>query len=108
MENKKSPVALSEIIGERLKQARLNSDLTQAEVASLAGVSRKAVLNAEKGKTQLETLMAILSALALTDHLDMFLPPQPLSPIQLEKLQGKRRQRASGLRKTSSEDDLQW
>jgi len=29
-------------------------------------------------------------------QLDQFLPPQTLSPLQLAKLQGKRRQRASG------------
>ncbi|MBN8430424.1 helix-turn-helix transcriptional regulator [Microbulbifer salipaludis] len=93
-----SPAAIAEVLGHRLKQARLNRDLTQLEVAERAGVSRKAVLNAEKGKTQLEVLVAILQALDLTAQLDKFLPPQPPSPIQLAKLQGKRRQRASGQR----------
>ena len=42
----KSPAAIAETLGERLKQARLNHDMTQAEVAALAGLSRKVVLNA--------------------------------------------------------------
>ena len=54
----KSPAAIAETLGERLKQARLNHDMTQAEVAALAGLSRKVVLNAEKGKIQLEGLVA--------------------------------------------------
>ena len=37
----KSAAALSEELGERLKQARLNLNLTQSEVAALAGVARK-------------------------------------------------------------------
>lgn len=100
----KSPAAIAETLGQRLKQARLNRDLTQQEVAERAGLSRKAVLNAEKGKAQLEVLIAILQALELTAQLDNFLPPQPPSPIQLAKLQGKQRQRASGQRGQGDRD----
>tara|TARA_Y100000052_G_C2877629_1_gene43606 strand:+ start:137 stop:526 length:390 start_codon:yes stop_codon:yes gene_type:complete len=109
-----SPQAVCGELGERLKQARLNRDLTQSEVADMAGISRKLVLNAEKGKTQLEVLVAILQVLQLTDQLDQFLPPQTMSPLQLAKLQGKRRQRASGQRRQGdqvtdpSEDDETW
>ncbi|WGL18404.1 helix-turn-helix transcriptional regulator [Microbulbifer bruguierae] len=95
----KSPAAIAETLGLRLKQARLNRDLTQQEVAERAGLSRKAVLNAEKGKAQLEVVIAILQTLDLTAQLDHFLPPQPPSPIQLARLQGKQRQRASGQRR---------
>src|SRR5690606_15257675 len=104
----KSPAAITEELGERLKQARLNADLTQSEVARLAGVSRKVVLHAEKGKSQLEAFIAILSALNLTGHFDKFLPKQPISPIQLAKLQGKNRQRASGQRKIKDEGIPEW
>ncbi|WP_225815273.1 helix-turn-helix transcriptional regulator [Photorhabdus antumapuensis] len=97
--------AIAEELGERLKQARLNNDLTQAEVAELSGVTRKTVLNAEKGKVQLEIFVAIMAALNLTEQLDLFLPKQNISPIQLAKLQGKKRQRASGLRKNNIEED---
>lgn len=92
-----SPAALSERLGERLQQARLNQDLTQAQVAEQAGVSRKAVINAEKGKASLEVFVALLQALNQVSQLDQFLPPQTVSPLQLAALQGKRRQRASGL-----------
>lgn len=91
-----SPLALAEELGERLKQARLNKNLTQLEVAEHAGISRRAVINAEKGKATLEVFIAIMIALNLTEQLNLFLPPQPISPIQLAKLQGEKRQRASG------------
>ena len=93
-----SAVEIAQQLGERLKQARLNKDMTQTEVAAYAGVSRKTVLNAEKGKVQLENLVAILQALELTDQLERFLSAPALSPIQLAKLQGRQRQRASGQR----------
>lgn len=100
--------ALAEEIGERLKQARLNRDLTQADVAVLAGVARKTVLNAEKGKVQLDILIAIMMALELTGQLDLFLPKQEISPLQLAKLQGKKRQRASRQRRAPDEETPQW
>lgn len=91
-----SPLALAEELGERLKQARLNKNFTQLEVAEHAGVSRRTVINAEKGKATLEVFVAIMIVLNLTEQLNLFLPPQPISPIQLAKLKGEKRQRASG------------
>lgn len=100
--------ALAEELGERLKQARLNRDFTQSEVAELAGIARKTVINAEKGKAQLSIFIAIMLALDLTEQLTLFLPKQAISPLQLAKLQGKKRQRASGSRSESKEDTPQW
>ncbi|EMH4147625.1 helix-turn-helix transcriptional regulator [Providencia stuartii] len=108
MNNKISAIALAEQLGERLKQARLNQNLTQSEVAEFAGVARKTVINAEKGKAQLEIFIAIIQALNLTEQLDLFLPVQPISPIQLAKLQGKKRQRASGQRQENEEEHIEW
>lgn len=104
----KSAAAIAEELGERLKRARLNDDLTQAEIAEIVGVSRKAILNAEKGKVQLEIFVAIMAALNLTEQLDLFLPMQEISPVQLAKLRGKKRQRASGQRKGAEQDDSEW
>lgn len=95
-----SPLAIADELGGRLKRARLNADLTQAEVASRAGLSRKTVLSAEKGKVQLENLVAILISIDMVNQLNTFLPVQDLSPIQLAKLRGKERQRASRSRKS--------
>lgn len=100
--------AMAEEIGERLKQARLNQDLTQSDVAGLAGVARKTVINAEKGNAQLEIFIAIMMALDLTDQLDLFLPKQAISPLQLAKLQGKKRQRASGQHRGLDEETPEW
>lgn len=93
-----SPAALAEEVGQRLKQARLNANITQAELAERAGVSRKIVLSAEKGHAQLENFVALLLALGLAEQLNNFIPKPQISPIQLQKLQGKKRERASGSR----------
>tara|TARA_R110002049_G_scaffold21045_27_gene77463 strand:+ start:9252 stop:9581 length:330 start_codon:yes stop_codon:yes gene_type:complete len=104
----KSPSAIAEELGARLKQARLNADITQVDVAELAGVSRKAVINAEKGRASLEVFVAIMGALELTSQLDNFLPVQEISPIQLARLQGRRRQRASGQNASTEQEPPKW
>ncbi len=108
---KMSPVAIAEELGNRLKQARLNVDLTQAEVASRAGLNRRTILNAEKGKVQLENLVAILVSMDMVDQLNMFLPAQEISPIQLAKLKGQERKRASKSKRRNTqvkEDKSSW
>ena len=106
-----SPAAIVEELGNRLKQARLNADLTQAEVASRTGLNRRTILNAEKGKVQLENFVAILASLDMLEQLNLFLPEQEVPPLQLAKLKGQKRQRAS---KSSSgkartkEDKFSW
>lgn len=101
-------------LGERLKRARLNLDLTQQEIGLSAGISRYVVKKLVKGDGKVQDLMALLIALDCTDQLDNFLPPQQFSPIEIFKLKGKIRKRASGNDKKtmkneeSSKDDIGW
>lgn len=105
-----APSALAEHIGTRLRKYRLNQNKTQEELADITGLARQTIAKAEKGKANIETVMAMLIALDATDHLDSFLPPTPISPIQLAKLMGKQRVRASGSRgdDDKDEEDLGW
>jgi putative transcriptional regulator len=109
--DKMSPAAIAEELGNRLKQARLNADITQAELASKTGLNRRTILNAEKGSVQLKNLVAILVSLEMAAQLTLFLPVQEISPLQLAKLKGQKRQRASKSREEKSptkEDKLLW
>ena len=51
----------------------------------------KAVIAAEKGKSRLESFIAILAGLGMVDQLELFLPEQEISPLQLAKLKGAKR-----------------
>ena len=103
-----SPAAIAAELGARLKQARLNIDLTQEQVAQKAGLTRKAMIKAEKGDAKLDVLVAILQALGLTEQLARFIPEQPISPVQLAKLSGKQRQRSSGKVRDKKKGNEQW
>ncbi|HAV2940158.1 TPA: helix-turn-helix transcriptional regulator, partial [Acinetobacter baumannii] len=69
-----SPVYIASVLGERLKRIRLNRDMTQAEVASKAWISRRTVLNAEKGNVKLSDLIAILAALNMINNFNVLIP----------------------------------
>lgn len=104
-----SSSAIAEELGNRLKQARLNANLTQSDLALSAGLSRKVLMNAEKGKAQLENVIAILLSLNMADQLDLFIPKQGISPLQLAKLKGKERQRASkSVHQVKDRDEPSW
>ena len=105
-----TPQAIADELGDRIKTARLNANLTQKALAKKAGISLKAVTNSEKGKSTLESLIAILIALEITEQLNFFIPKQEISPVQLIKLQGKKRKRATSSTKsnTQSKDTPKW
>lgn len=100
---------ITQELGARLQRVRLNLNITQAALAALAGVTRKKVMHAETGNVDLTTLVKLMRAMNIADQLDSFLPPVPISPIQLSQLAGKKRQRASGIsRKPDKPGVSEW
>lgn len=87
--------ALKEL-GRRLELARLDRNLSQAEVATRAGVGKSTVERLEAGgAAQLSNFLRVLRVLNLLDALDRVLPDQQISPIQKAELAGRTRRRAS-------------
>ena len=102
-----------ESLGSRIQQARLQTNLTQLELADLIGMSRTAIEGAERGKCTLTTFVKIMDALNVLGQLENFLPVQAPSPVMLAKAKGKVRQRASRTKKgtyaiSENLDDLDW
>jgi putative transcriptional regulator len=97
-------------IGRRLRRERLNRNVTRAELAERSGVSTSTIQHVESGTNfSMETLIRLLRALGLLDRVDALLPEPGLSPIELAKLRGKERQRASGRhRRSNSGHTWQW
>jgi len=81
-------------MGKRLKEYRLAKKLTQHELAVKAGISLFTVAQIEKGKSvSVSMLVAVLRVLRLLDNVDVLLPEQEMSPIELLKLKSKKPQR---------------
>ena len=91
-----SDKAILREIGRRVKQRRLAKNLTQERLAKMAGVNRMTVVKLEQGKpSTLLTFVQVLHALGSLDGLENFLPDQGPSPLQVAKMKGKKRSRAS-------------
>ena len=93
--------AIATEIGRRLKTLRLNKNYSQEEMIEKTGLSIKAIRNAEKGKSTLATYIAVLRALNALDALENFIPETRISPLQLAKMNGKQRLKASRKRSDS-------
>jgi transcriptional regulator with XRE-family HTH domain len=92
-----SDKAILREVGRRVRQNRLAKNLTQKRLAEMAGVSRMTIVNLEKGQAAtLLTFIQVLHSLGSLDGLENFLPDLGPSPLQVAKMKGKKRSRASG------------
>jgi transcriptional regulator with XRE-family HTH domain len=93
-----SDKGIEEEFGNRIRALRLRKNITQKELAEMTTLSLNTIKSLEFGRGKLSTLIAVFRELGVLDQLDTFIPETSISPIQLAKMQGKVRERASGLR----------
>jgi transcriptional regulator with XRE-family HTH domain len=94
-----SDAEIAKRIGDNLKKARLNSNITREELQRMTGIHKKTIGDAETGKNiTIATLIAILRGLNMLDELDELLREEAVSPVMMAKYGGKVPQRASGSR----------
>jgi transcriptional regulator with XRE-family HTH domain len=71
-------------LGKRLKNRRVDRNLSQSTVAQKSGLSRRTITAIENGEgTSLRTLIALLRALDSLDTLNGFLPDPGISPVAM-------------------------
>lgn len=88
-------LALAQTIGAFIKHHRLTQNKTQEEVAHAANISRSTLSLLEKGKAiTVPTLLQVLRVLDLLYIMNVFQIETQISPIELAKLDQKKRQRA--------------
>ena len=88
-------------VGQQVRDLRLRSDRTQADLARAANVSTSTLASLEHGAgSSLATLVAVVRALGRTDWLGQLAPPPTISPLavleQQQRRQQRQRRRASG------------
>ena len=82
------------MLGIRVRRERISHGLKQKELAAKAAVSVDALSALENGRpVTTQTLALVLKALGYRDALENMLPPPVVSPIDMQKLEGKERQR---------------
>jgi transcriptional regulator with XRE-family HTH domain len=84
-------------LGDRLAKIRLDRNLTQAELAAQAGVSKRTVERLEAGAvaTQLSGFIRVCRVLGVIERFELLVPEPVPSPMAQLKLAGRKRRRAS-------------
>jgi len=98
---------LSEL-GSRMGAMRLTRNMTQAQLAREAGVSKRTLERIEAGRSaQITSFIRVLRALNVLERLELLLPPTRPGPMDLLKNSGRPPQRASGSNNVT-EQPWQW
>ena len=87
-------------LGSRMARIRLEMNLTQAQLAQQAGVSKRTVERLESGgvATQLSGFIRVCRVLDLIERFESLIPEPLPSPVAQLKLRGRTRKRASAPR----------
>ncbi len=92
----RSSTAIASALCQRLEKIRLGKNISQAELAKQAGVSRSTMTRIADGRSiSLDSFVRVVKALGLADHLAALLPDPTVRPVELAKHEGKQRRRAS-------------
>lgn len=82
-------------LGARLARTRLERNMSQQQLATEAGISKRTLERIEAGEeSKLSNLVRVLRALGLLERIDLLVPEPLPSPIEQLKLHGRRRRRA--------------
>ena len=89
-----SDKAIVKQLGRYLKQMRLNSDMSQLQLAERSGLSRATVSNLENGRGgTMESFVVYLRHVQQLDTLDVFRQESIVSPMAMQRLLSKQRKR---------------
>lgn len=95
------------LLGNRIKQYRINAEMSQQDLENESGVSVRSISRLEQGASvQLESLIKILMALKLDGNIDLLVPDQTKRPSYYLKDSERQRQRVR--RKKSSASGFKW
>lgn len=89
-----SDTAILKKLGTRIKAYRVSKEMKQQELATESGVGVSTIAKIENGQpVTFSLLISVLRTLGLLENLDLLIPEQKPSPLELLKMQGKQVQR---------------
>ncbi len=95
-----SDTAILKRLGTRLKACRISRGMQQNELAVESGVGVSTVAKIEKGQAvSFSLLLSVMRTLGLLENLDLLVPEQKPSPIQMLRMQGKQVKRVRSAKK---------
>lgn len=89
-------------VGHRLSRYRIDRGMTQAELADEAGIAKRTLERIEAGEAaHMSNVIRIFRVLGLLEGFDQMIPEPGPRPMDLLKLKGKERKRASSSRRSA-------
>jgi len=99
--------SIIETLCQRLDEIRVSRNISQADLAMQAGVSRSTITRIADGKPiSLDSFVRVMQALKLTEHLVALLPDPGIRPVDRVRRSGSERKRAS--KKRYERSDWTW
>ncbi|MDP3518723.1 MAG: helix-turn-helix transcriptional regulator [Pseudohongiella sp.] len=96
-------------IGARVASARLQQNITQAELAEKSGIAVRTLRRLEAGQGgSIDTLIRLLQALGQAELLDVMLPQAGISPMQSIRTSGRNPTPRSRARKKAIKTTSSW
>ena len=96
-------------LGSRLAAIRLERNITQAELAREAGISKRTLERIEAGQsTQCTSFVRVLRSLSLLEGLERLVPAVTPGPMDFLRNAGKLPQRASGRPSAAKGETWSW
>ncbi|MEO1029284.1 MAG: helix-turn-helix transcriptional regulator [Pseudomonadota bacterium] len=93
----------------RLDAIRLSQNISQADLALEAGVSRRTLTRLADGQAiSLDSFVRVMQALGLTEHLISLLPDPTIRPIDRVRFAGQERQRARTRKRDDKKTEASW
>jgi transcriptional regulator with XRE-family HTH domain len=85
-----SDTAILKRLGARLKAYRIARGMKQQELAAESGVGVSTIAKIENGQSvTFSLLISVMRTLGLLENLDLLVPEQKPSPMELLRIQGK-------------------
>ncbi len=104
-----SDPAILAVLGNFIRQTRLQQNKTQQQTATAAGVNRSTLVQVENGGGgTLFTFIQLLRVLEQLPLLQQFETKQPVSPMQLAVAEQKKRRRASTQKTAGHKPKSTW
>lgn len=105
--NKKTCLEYQKLLGERIKQYRVNAGVSQKDLEEISGVSVRSISRIEQGASvQLESIIKILSALNLDENLELLVPDQTIRPSYYLEHSERKKQRVR--KRTNRKTHFTW
>ncbi len=96
-------------LGRRISRRRLDLGMTQAAAAEEAGLSKRTVEHIESGDDiRVTSLIRYLNVLDLIDGLNSIVPETEPRPMEVLRMKGMERQRASSKQSQKLREEWHW